>query len=375
MIPVIDQADHSHELPPPESTWHESLAAAIRDPHVLLQRLGLPLQLLPQTTQAAKQFSVMVPESYLQRMQSGDLRDPLLRQVLPLGDELLDVPGFTTDAVDDHSARIAPGLLQKYAGRALMIVTGACAIHCRYCFRRHYPYSNEPRRMEDWQPALDALAADDSIHEVLLSGGDPLIVPDRRLSELVHQLEQIPHLQRLRIHSRLPIVLPNRVCPELIDLLTGSRLTPIMVVHANHPHEIQHDCSDALRRLVRCGITTLNQSVLLRGVNDSVEVLQELSERLINLGVIPYYLHQLDRVQGAAHFEVDETIGLKLIEELRKRLPGYAVPQYVREEAGWPHKRPLTRIIHDLRSEEWNEGAGAGTMCECQPDGFLRRIS
>lgn len=341
LTPAFGQANRSHNLTPSESTWHDFLAAAIRDPQVLLQRLGLPLTLLPQTTQAAKQFSVMVPESYLQRMQRGELNDPLLRQVLPVGDELLDVPGFLPDAVDDQSARIAPGLLQKYAGRALMIVTGACAIHCRYCFRRHYPYNNEPRRIEDWQPALDALAADDSIHEVLLSGGDPLIVPDRRLSELVRRLEQIPHLQRLRIHSRLPIVLPNRVCPELIDLLTESRLTPIMVVHANHPHEIQHDCSDALRTLVRSGITTLNQSVLLRGVNDSVDILQELSERLINLGVIPYYLHQLDRVQGAAHFEVDKAIGLNLIEELRKRLPGYAVPQYVREEAGWPHKRPL----------------------------------
>jgi EF-P beta-lysylation protein EpmB len=341
LIPAFDQADHSHDLTQPEPTWHDSLAVSIRDPQVLLQRLGLPLTLRPEATQAANQFSVMVPESYLQRMQPGDLNDPLLRQVLPLGDELLVVPGFLPDAVDDHSARIAPGLLKKYAGRALMIVTGACAIHCRYCFRRHYPYNEEPRRLEDWQPALHALAADESIHEVLLSGGDPLIVPDRRLNELVHQLEQIPHLQRLRIHSRLPIVLPNRVCPELIDLLTESRLTPIMVVHANHPHEIQHDCADALRTLVRSGITTLNQSVLLRGVNDSVDILQELSERLINLGVIPYYLHQLDRVQGAAHFEIEEAIGLNLIEELRQRLPGYAVPQYVQEQPGWPHKRPL----------------------------------
>ncbi len=341
MIPALDQADHSHDLTQPEPTWHESLAAAIRDPQVLLQRLGLPLTLLPQTTRAAKQFSVMVPESYLQRMQPGDLNDPLLRQVLPLGDELLDVPGFIADAVDDQSARIAPGLLKKYAGRALMIVTGACAIHCRYCFRRHYPYNEEPRRLEDWQPALDALAADESIHEVLLSGGDPLIVPDRRLSDLIRSLEQIPHLQRLRIHSRLPIVLPNRVGPDLISLLTESRLTPIMVVHANHPHEIQRDCADALRTLVRSGVTTLNQSVLLRGVNDSVDLLQELSERLINLGVIPYYLHQLDRVQGAAHFEVDEAFGLSLIKQLRKRLPAYAVPRYVREEAGQPHKSPL----------------------------------
>lgn len=323
------------------ASWHESLAAAIRDPAVLIERLRLPASLLPGAIASTEQFSVMVPESYLQRMTVGDPHDPLLRQVLPLADELHEAPGFTLDPVDDHSVRIAPGLLKKYSGRALMVLTGACAIHCRYCFRRHYPYSSEPRRLDEWEPALQALAEDTTISEVLLSGGDPLMVPDLRLKQLIQRLEQIPHIKRLRIHSRLPIVLPNRVCPELIDLLTESRLTPIMVVHANHPNEIQHDCSNALRTLVRSGITTLNQSVLLRGVNDSVEVLQDLSERLIDLGVIPYYLHQLDRVQGAAHFEADEQQGRALIEELRKRLPGYAVPRYVRETAGWPNKLPI----------------------------------
>lgn len=322
-------------------SWHDSLATAIRDPATLVQRLGLPDSLLESARAAATLFSVMVPESYLARMRPGDVSDPLLRQVLPSGDELLDVPGFVNDAVDDNSARRAPGLLQKYQGRALMIVTGACAVHCRYCFRRHYPYDDEPRRLRDWQPALDAIAADTSIHEVLLSGGDPLMVPDSRLSELVSRLETIPHLRRLRIHSRLPIVLPNRVSGEFVEMLTTSRLTPIMVVHANHPQEISGDCSVALRTLVRSGITTLNQSVLMRGINDSVEVLQELSERLIDLGVVPYYLHQLDRVRGAAHFEVDEQVGKALISELRSHLPGYGVPRYVREEAGWPHKRPL----------------------------------
>jgi EF-P beta-lysylation protein EpmB len=322
-------------------TWHDSLATAIRDPATLVQRLGLPDSLLEPARAAAAQFSVMVPESYLARMRPGDASDPLLRQVLPSGDELLDVPGFVNDAVDDNSARLAPGLLQKYQGRALMIVTGACAIHCRYCFRRHYPYDDEPRRLRDWQPALDAIATDASIHEVLLSGGDPLMVTDSRLSELVHRLEEIPHLRRFRIHSRLPIVLPNRVSEAFVEMLTTSRLTPIMVVHANHPQEISGDCSVALRTLVRSGITTLNQSVLMRGINDSVEVLQELSERLIDLGVLPYYLHQLDRVRGAAHFEVDEQVGKALISALRSLLPGYGVPRYVREEAGWPHKRPL----------------------------------
>ncbi len=283
----------------------------------------------------------MVPQSYLNRMRPGDPDDPLLRQVLPLSDELLEVGGFVEDAVGDHEARAVPGLLQKYAGRVLLVTTGACAVHCRYCFRRHYPYGDEPRRLDDWEPALEAIAADETVREVLLSGGDPLMLTDRRLGELIARLEAIPHLRRLRLHSRLPIVLPDRVTSELMKLLTGSRLTPIMVVHANHPNEVVDDCAEALRTLVRSGITTLNQAVLLRGVNDSAETLAELCERLIDVGVIPYYLHQLDRVRGTAHFEVAESRGREIIAELRQRLPGYAVPEYVREEAGWPYKRPL----------------------------------
>jgi EF-P beta-lysylation protein EpmB len=303
--------------------------------------MELPESLLHPARMASVQFPLMVPESYLNRICRGNANDPLLRQVLPLGDELLDVTGFVDDPVSDQESRSAPGLLKKYAGRALMILTGACAVHCRYCFRRHYPYENEPRRLDDWEPALAAIAADPTIHEVLLSGGDPLMIPDRRLGELFSRLESISHLRRLRIHSRLPIVLPNRICDELIDRLTSSRLTPVMVVHANHPNEVVDDCARGLRTLVRSGISTLNQTVLLRGINDSADVLAELSERLINLGVMPYYLHQLDRVRGAAHFEVDSSIGLKLIAELRRRLPGYAVPRYVREEAGWTNKKPL----------------------------------
>ena len=335
------------DISPPHrgvKSWHDSLAEAIRDPDQLLERLRLPESLREAANRAAQQFAVMVPQSYLSRMRLGDPHDPLLRQVLPLSDELLEVTGFVEDAVGDHEARAVPGLLQKYAGRVLLVTTGACAVHCRYCFRRHYPYGDEPRRLDDWEPALDAIAADETVHEVLLSGGDPLMLTDRRLGELIVRLEAIPHLRRLRLHSRLPIVLPNRIAPELTDLLTGSRLTPIMVVHANHPREVADDCAEALRTLVRSGITTLNQAVLLRGVNDSAETLADLCERLIDVGVIPYYLHQLDRVRGAAHFEVDEARGREIIAELRQRLPGYAVPEYVREEAGWPYKRPLIPI-------------------------------
>jgi EF-P beta-lysylation protein EpmB len=274
-------------------------------------------------------------------MRPGDPADPLLRQVLPLGEELREAPGFGADPVGDAASRIAPGLLHKYRGRALLIATGSCAVHCRYCFRREYPYGDEPRRLEEWRPALGAIAADDSLHEIILSGGDPLMLTDARLRVLIEQLADVPHVRRLRIHSRLPIVLPDRITGELVALLRSTRLTPIMVVHANHAHEIERDCRDALCTLVQSGVATLNQAVLLRGVNDDADVLAELCERLIDLGVLPYYLHQLDRVRGAAHFEVPEQDGRRIVADLRRRLPGYAVPRYVREIEAESHKVSL----------------------------------
>jgi EF-P beta-lysylation protein EpmB len=322
--------------------WHQSLARAVRDPDELLELLELPGSFREPARRAAELFPLMVPRGYVDRMQRGDPRDPLLLQVLPLGAEEQLVEGFHTDAVGDAAARLAPGLLHKYAGRALLIATGACAIHCRYCFRRHYAYGDEPRRMAEWKPAFDVLEADETIHEVILSGGDPLMLTDQRLAEIVSRLEAIPHLTRLRVHSRLPIVLPERVTETLLDILLSNRLTPIMVVHANHPRELEGTCAAALRRLVRSGITVLNQSVLLQDVNDSADVLADLSERLINLGVVPYYLHQLDRVAGTAHFEVPEETGRKLIAELRRRLSGFAVPQYVRERPGEFNKTPIS---------------------------------
>lgn len=327
--------------PAHRAVWQQALARAVRDPAVLLERLALPRELLPSAQRAAKLFPLLVPESYLARMTPGDPHDPLLRQVLPLDVEAEATSGFTVDAVGDDAAQVAPGLLKKYAGRALLITTGVCAVHCRYCFRRHYPYAESPQQLDDWQPALDALSADETIHEVLLSGGDPLALTDARLFALLDQLETIPQLRRLRIHTRLPIVLPDRITPALLARLTESRLTPWMVIHANHAQELTGDCADAVRQLVRAGISALNQAVLLRGVNDSVTSLVELCERLIDLGVMPYYLHQLDRVLGTAHFEVSEETGRGLMAELRKWLPGYAVPQYVREIPGEAHKTPL----------------------------------
>ncbi len=321
--------------------WHQSLAIAVRDPDQLIDLLRLPDSCREPAHRAARLFPLMVPQSYLARIEPGNPRDPLLLQVLPLEAEMHDVPGFVPDALEESASKAAPGLLHKYEGRALMIATGACAIHCRYCFRRHYPYGSEPRRLDEWEPAFAAIEADTSLREILLSGGDPLMLADARLTTICRRLDNISHLTRLRIHTRLPIVLPNRVTGEFIGLLTSLRLTPIVVVHANHPREIAGDCADALQTLVRSGITVLNQSVLLAGINDSADVLAELSERLIDLGVIPYYLHQLDRVSGTAHFEVSEDAGRRLIEELRRRLPGYAVPRYVREIPGETHKVPL----------------------------------
>ena len=278
---------------------------------------------------------------YAARIRKGDPHDPLLRQVLPLEAELQPVEGFTADAVGDQKAALTAGLLHKYDGRALMVATGACAVHCRYCFRRHFPYHDLPRSPQAWKAPLAHLAADSSIREIILSGGDPLTLVDAQFAWLAGKLAEIEHLQRVRVHTRLPIVIPQRVTDELVATLCESRLTPIVVVHVNHPREIDEDVSRALARLIDAGIPTLNQAVLLAGVNDDVETLSELSERLVDLRVLPYYLHQLDRVSGAAHFEVSVERGKQLIAELRARVPGYAVPRYVQEVAGATSKTIL----------------------------------
>ena len=287
-------------------------------------------------------FPVLVPENFLSRMQSGDRCDPLLRQVLALDAESVAVAGFVSDAVGDLAARRTQGVLQKYEGRVLLIAASACVVHCRYCFRRDYPYESEPRRLEDWQPALKEIAEYPSISEVIFSGGDPWMLSDQRLLTLCKQIDAIPHIERIRFHTRLPIVLPSRVTAELLHLLSDMRAQSIVVVHANHANEIVGDCESALRTLVKSGVPVLNQSVLLAGVNDSLEALESLSRKLINIGVMPYYLHQLDQVNGTAHFRVAESKGKELIRELAARLPGYAVPRYVQEIPGESGKSPIT---------------------------------
>jgi EF-P beta-lysylation protein EpmB len=314
---------------------------AVRDPAQLVAALELPGELIEPAKRAARDFPLFVPRPYLARMRKRDPADPLLRQVLPVESELISPQGFTADPVGDKAVARSPGLLQKYSSRALLVTTGACAVHCRYCFRRHFPYSESPRSPADWQPVIDRLAADSTIDEAILSGGDPLTLVDDHLAELARRLAAVPHLRRLRIHTRLPIMIPQRVTDELLGWLRGTRLAPIMVIHANHAQEIDEPTAAAIGRLVDGGIPVLNQSVLLAGVNDTAEALIKLSRRLVDLRVIPYYLHQLDRVQGAAHFEVPISRGLTLIEAMRRALPGYAVPRYVQEIPGESHKQVL----------------------------------
>ncbi len=290
---------------------------------------------------AARKFPLFVPRGFVARMRPCDSADPLLRQVLPLGDELSGAAGFVVDPVGDRASVKQPGLLQKYRGRVLLIATGACAVHCRYCFRRNFPYDEAPRSIQEWRPAMDQIAADGTIHEVILSGGDPLTLIDATLAHSVAQLAAIPHLRRLRIHTRLPIVIPERVTDGLIDLLHGSRLTPLVVVHANHANELDAHVAAALVRLADAGIVLLNQAVLLAGVNDTLEAQAALCERLVDLRVMPYYLHQLDRVTGAAHFEVPIETGRRIVKQLRECLPGYAVPRYVQEVPGAGSKMVL----------------------------------
>ncbi|MBA2411088.1 MAG: EF-P beta-lysylation protein EpmB [Gammaproteobacteria bacterium] len=318
--------------------WQTELCEAISDPAELLRRLRLDRALLPAARRAARLFPLRAPLSFVARMKPGDPNDPLLRQILPLDIECEDARGFVADPVGDLGAMPVPGLLHKYRGRALLIATGACAVHCRYCFRRHFPYSDARPSADSWR-ALDYIAADRSIREVILSGGDPLSLNDRRLSELVARIEAINHVQRLRIHTRQPVVLPARVDDMLLGWLGETRLKKIVVVHVNHANELDTTVVGALGRLKTADVTLLNQSVLLRGVNDSLETLRGLGEALFEAGVLPYYLHLLDRVQGAAHFHVSAERALELIGDLNDTLPGYLVPRLVTERAGDNSKR------------------------------------
>jgi EF-P beta-lysylation protein EpmB len=321
--------------------WQRELAAAFTRPAELLDYLQLPHDLPALAAGLAGNFPLKVPRGYAARMAPGDPADPLFLQVWARPEEAQEVPGFTDDAVGDLDKLKAGGIIHKYSGRALLVATGACAVHCRYCFRRHFPYSDALASRDHFREALRELAADRSIREVILSGGDPLSLADAKLAELAQALEFIPHVRRLRIHTRLPVVLPERIDDGLLAWLGRGRLKKIVVIHANHANELDASVAAALERLRDIGVTLLNQSVLLRGVNDSAEALIRLSERLFECSVMPYYLHMLDPVRGTAHFDVAEPAARALLRAASAGLPGYLLPRLVREHAGAPSKTPL----------------------------------
>jgi len=332
--------------------WQQTAAASVRSPAELCRLLGLDPARAAEAEASAGGFALLVPRPFLARIRRGDPSDPLLLQILPRAGETTAPTGYSLDPLGEAAALDGPGLLRKYQGRSLIVATGACCVHCRFCFRRHFPYglsgsggapsSCTPQHGGSlFEDAWRRIAADPTILEVILSGGDPLMLPDSELSGIANRLAAIGHVRRLRVHTRMPIMIPQRVNQALLGWLRGSRLSPILVVHVNHPAEIDGSVAGALGRLVDAGVPVLSQSVLLRGVNDRADVLAALFERLVDLRVMPYYLHQLDAVAGAAQFEVPLEEGTALITELRARLPGYAVPRYVRETPGATHKEVL----------------------------------
>jgi len=338
---VREKAAYDTLKPMTISSWQQELREVIREPGELLGKTGIQAETVTLAKTALDSFPVRVPASYLARISQNNLNDPLLRQVLPLPEEDDTVPGFDVDPVGEFNKHSTAGLIRKYHGRVLLITTGVCAIHCRYCFRRHYPYSDNNPARKNWNAALDIIRSDQTIKEVILSGGDPLSLADEKLEALIRQLEDIPHLKWLRIHTRMPVVLPARVSEKLIDVIVTNRFRQTVVIHANHPNEINEEVRSALALLHHAGIQLLNQSVLLRGVNDDALILAELSERLHANHVLPYYLHMLDPVAGAAHFEVNDTTATAIMEQLRTTLPGYLVPRLVRELEGAPYKTSI----------------------------------
>ena len=324
-----------------QKNWQTLLKEVITDPAELLDRLALSPNLLPAAQRVAKLFPLRVPIGFLARMKKGDPDDPLLQQVLPLAAEEIVSVGFSHDPLQEHAVNPLPGLLHKYHGRVLLTITGACAINCRYCFRRHFPYTENIAGGKAWQAILAYIKADTSINEVIFSGGDPLLAPDHYLKKCADDLADITHVNSLRIHSRLPIVLPERISTEFLNWFTGTRLQPVLVTHSNHANELDDSVKYAIKNLRQRKIMVLNQTVLLKGVNDNAEALINLSQRLFECGILPYYLHCLDKVQGAAHFVVDEEKAKQLMTTLREKLPGYLVPKCVYEQGGAHSKLPI----------------------------------
>lgn len=321
--------------------WKAEIKTAIRDIRVLYDRLKLPIP-SEDAIKAAEEFGVFVPESLLRRIAPGKIDDPVLKQILPISAEMnRGNIRFRNDPVGDAQAMVHPGLIHKYPGRILLICSGNCPVHCRYCFRRHFPYDERPIGRNQIQATIDKITSMDDVSEVILSGGDPLMIVDSELAWILSELSAIRQIKRLRIHSRFPTIIPSRITSQLVGILEHCPLAVTVVLHVNHPRELNAEVKSALERLRHCGCNLLNQSVLLRGVNDDIDTLVELSEELINLNVIPYYLNQLDRVKGSEHFEVPVNVGRRLVRQMRKQLPGYAVPRYVQDVVGHDCKQVL----------------------------------
>jgi len=325
--------------------WQQELQSAFTNINELFSFLNLNVEDLGSYSKAAQKFPLLVTHSYAKRIAKSDWNDPLLRQVLPHPDELTSHPSYLSDPVGDTSASISPGLLHKYYGRILIISTGACAIHCRYCFRREFPYSDNSAHRSQLDSIKQYLSNHTEVSEVILSGGDPLTLSDSKLQQLLEQLAKQPHIERIRIHTRLPIVLPSRITDELLKTLLSSPKKIIMVIHSNHPNELNNEVSEALQLLKNAGVTLLNQTVLLRGINDNANTLVELSHRLFNCSTMPYYLHLLDKVTGAMHFDSTQAHSDNIYQQLQERLPGYLVPKLVREEAGKKHKTLMAKSL------------------------------
>jgi EF-P beta-lysylation protein EpmB len=323
-----------------QENWKKDLANAISDPQKLLFILELPLEPFQSDMIARQLFPMRVPLSFVHRMEKGNPKDPLLLQVMPRRQEFIQKAGFTKDPLHEHESAV-PGLLHKYDHRVLFIVRGGCAVNCRYCFRRHFPYQDNSNNKQQWQQALDYILEKPEINEVIFSGGDPLMASDEQLAWLITQLEQIPHLKRLRIHTRLPVVMPSRVTDTFVTMLKQSSLRCSLVLHINHPNELTADLPAAIAKITQAGISVFNQSVLLAEINDDADTLVELHERLFDNRIQPYYLHLLDRVEGASHFEVPEDKAVALMNELLIRLPGFLVPKLVREIGGEKSKTPI----------------------------------
>lgn len=321
-----------------EPNWQKELSDAVSDVASLYQLLELPL---PEQVYTPNKFPLRVPHAFINKMKKGDPNDPLLRQILPDIAESLPVAGYTADPLGENAHNPMKGLLHKYQSRALITVTGACAVHCRYCFRQHFDYGANLPNSQDIRQICHYIANDKRINEVLLSGGDPLNINNRRFNEWIGALSAIDNIKTIRIHTRMPVILPNRIDDELIEILANCPKNIIMVLHINHPNEIDNALAQKCQRLNNHGVVLLNQSVLLKGVNDDTDTLCKLSHALFGVGVMPYYLHVLDKVAGSAHFDLPIDRAIQIYWQLLEKLSGYLVPKLVQEMAGKPYKVPI----------------------------------